>query len=381
LKLYEHEAKSILAARQIPTPKGELCSTSRQTREAAAKIGTPVAVKAQVLVAGRGKAGGILFADDPQEGEAAAKQLLGSEIKGMRVEQVLVEEKLSVKKELYLGFAVDRLNRCYAAVASDAGGVDIEETTEQNPEKIRKQLVDQQLGFRPFHARQVAKALGYGGNQLEQLAEIFLKLYEACLDQDAELAEINPLVETREGKFVAADARLIIDDNALFRHKEFLQRRLQEQRELSSEEFEALKNGLEYVKLNGDIGIVGNGAGLVMATLDLVSLCGGEPANFLDMGGGASTERILAALKIVLSNPQVKVILVNILGGITLCDEVARGIVAVRKQLGTSKPIAIRIVGTNEAEGKRILAEAGLPFFDSIEEAALMAVEFAERIP
>jgi succinyl-CoA synthetase beta subunit len=306
LKLYEHEAKSILAAHQIPTPKSELCSTSQQTREAAAKIGTPVAVKAQVLVAGRGKAGGILFADTPQEAEAAAKQLLGSEIKGTLVEQVLVEEKLSVKKELYLGFTVDRLNRCYVAVASDAGGVNIEETSEQNPEKIRKQLVNPQLGFRPFHARQTAKALGYGGNQLEQLAEIFLKLYDACFEEDAELAEMNPLLETREGEFVAADARFIIDDNALFRHQEFMQRRLQARRELSSEEFEALKKGLEYVKLSGDIGVVGNGAGLVMATLDLISLRGGQPANFLDMGGGASAERILAAFKIVLSNPQRK---------------------------------------------------------------------------
>jgi succinyl-CoA synthetase beta subunit len=379
LKLYEYEAKTLLSTYGISPPRGELATTSQHAYDATAKLAVPVAVKAQVLVAGRGKAGGILFADNPQEAEEAAKKLLGTQVKGMAVSQVLVEEKISIKNELYFGITLDRANRCCVIVASELGGVDIEEAAENQPQKIHKHLVDPQLGFRSFHARQIAKKMGYDGDQMQQLADIFGKLYRLSLDYDAELAEMNPLAENQDGKFVAADARLILDDNALFRHEAFRQKRLEEQREPSSQEFEALKNGLEYVELDGDIGVVGNGAGLVMATLDVINLYGGKPANFLDMGGGVPPQRIAAAFKIILSNPKVKVLLVNILGGITLCDEVARGIIQARQQLGTSKPMVIRLVGTNEAEGKRILAEAHLPVFESMEEAALTAVELAKK--
>ena len=381
MKLYEREAKTLLSTYGIPTPKSELATTNQQAYDSAAKLAVPVAVKAQVLVAGRGKAGGILFADTPEQAEVAAKKLLGAQVKGTVVSKVLVEEKIAIKKELYFGVTVDRVNRCYVAVASELGGVEIEEIAEKQPQKIHKQLIDPQLGFRSFHARQLAAKMGYSGDQMQQLADILEKLYKLSVDYDAELVEMNPLAETQDGKFVAADARLILDDNALFRHEEFKLKRLEEQRELSTQEFEALKNGLEYVELDGDIGVVGNGAGLVMATLDVINLYGGKPANFLDMGGGAPPKRIEAAFKIILSNPQVKVLFVNILGGITLCDEVARGIIQARQTLGTSKSIVIRLVGTNEAEGKRILDHADLPVFDSMEEAALKAVELAKKEP
>jgi succinyl-CoA synthetase beta subunit len=381
LKLYEYEAKTLLSTYGISTPRGELATTSQYAYDAAANLAVPVAVKAQVLIAGRGKAGGILFADNPRGAEEAAKTLLDTQVKGISVSQVLVEEKISIKNELYFGITIDRVNRCYVIVASELGGVDIEDAAENQPQKIHKHLVDPQLGFRSFHARQIAKKMGYDGDQMQQLADLLEKLYRLSLCYDAELAEMNPLAETQEGKFVAADARLILDDNALFRHGAFKRKHLEEQRELSSQEFEALKNGLEYVELDGDIGVVGNGAGLVMATLDVINLYGGKPANFLDMGGGAPPRRIAAAFKIILSNPKVKVLLVNILGGITLCDEVAQGIIQARQQLRTSKPTVVRLVGTNETEGKRILSQESLPFFDSIEEAALTAVELAKKEP
>ncbi|MCW4010997.1 MAG: ADP-forming succinate--CoA ligase subunit beta [Candidatus Bathyarchaeota archaeon] len=381
MKLYEHEAKSIFSSYGVPIPKHVLATTKEQARQAAAELAVPVAVKAQVLVAGRGKAGGILFADTAEEAEKAAKLLLKTQLKGAPVEAVLVEEKISIKREMYFGVTVDRLNRCYVTIASDVGGVDIEEVAQKQPSKIYRHPIDTRLGFRSFNATQIAKQMGYRGEKMLELAEVIKKIFTAAMDYDAELAESNPLVETSDGKFVAVDARLVLDDNALFRHVEFRQKRLEEQRDLTLEEFEAAKNGLDYVKLGGDIGVAGNGAGLVMATMDMINLYGGKPANFLDMGGGAPPQRIKAALRIILSNPKVQVLFVNILGGITLCDEVARGIIQARKQLETSKPTVVRLVGTNEEEGKRILADAGMPVFDSMEQAAQKAVEFAKQEP
>jgi succinyl-CoA synthetase beta subunit len=381
LKLFEHEAKDIISTYEVPTPKGELATTRKQAREVAARLAGPVVVKAQLLVAGRGKAGGILFADDPTQAEEAAAKLLGAQIKDQTVAKVLVEEKLLVKKELFFGITVDRFNRCYVAAASPWGGVDIEEVAKSQPQKIYKQPVNPQLGFRSFHARQMAKELGYSGKQMLELAKILEKMFKANVEYDAELLETNPLVETQDGKFVAADARFILDDNALFRHEQFKRIQLQEQRDLTTQEFEALKNGMDFVKLDGDIGVVGNGAGLVMATLDMIDLHGGKPANFLDIGGGAPQPRIEAALRIILSNPKVKVLFVNILGGITLCDEVARGIVQSLRQLGVSTLMVIRLVGTNEHEGRRILEDANFQVFDSMEEAAVKAVQLAKKEP
>jgi len=379
LKLFEHEAKEILSKYEIPIPNGGLANSPAQARETATRVNAPVVVKAQVLVAGRGKAGGILFANSPREAELSSRKLLGAEIMGLRVQCVLVEEKLLVRRELYFGITLDRSSRSYVAIASSEGGVNIEETAATAPEKIVKVFVDPLYGFRPHHARQIVKKLGYMGDQMRELVAIFLKLYRVAMDYDAELCEMNPLVETTQGKFVAADARLIIDDNALYRHPDF-QRRLIEEggTELNEQELKARKSGLAYVKLDGNIGVIGNGAGLVMATLDVVELYGGKPANFLDVGGGASSDKMAAALDLVLSDPRVEVVFINVLGGITRCDEIAEGILEVKSRIGFVKPMVIRLVGTNEEKGKRILTEAGIQVLDSMEEAAERAVEIVK---
>jgi len=379
LKLFEHEAKAVFSKYEIPTPQGELATSPTRACEIAAQINAPVAVKAQVLVAGRGKAGGILFAGSPMEAEHAAKKLLGTEIGGFKVRSVLVEEKVSIQRELYFGVAIDRSNRCYVAIASSEGGMEIEEIAAATPEKIVKVFVDPLHGFRFYHAYQIAKELGYSRSQMLNIATIFLKLYKAAMDYDAELAEINPLVETPEGKFVAVDTRLIMDDNALYRHPEFKRRLIEEgEAELSPLELEARKSGLAYVKLQGNVGVIGNGAGLVMATLDAIQLYGGNPANFLDVGGGASADVMASALNLVFSDPRVNVVFVNILGGITRCDEAARGILEAKRRVGFLKPVVVRLVGTNEEKGRRILTEAGIHVLDSMEEAAKKAVEIAK---
>jgi succinyl-CoA synthetase beta subunit len=379
MKLYEHEAKTIFQKYEIPTPRGEPATSHTLVKEITAKLGVPVAIKAQILVSGRGKAGGILFANSPEEAEDAAKRLLGVEIKGVKVKEVLVEEKIVARNELYFGITTDRAKCSYVAIASSEGGIDIEEVSMTMPEKIVKVFIDPAYGFHPYHAYHVAGKLGYAGSQMRDLATIFVKLYRIAMDYDAELIEINPLIETVEGKFVAADSRLLIDDNALYRHPEYQKRLIQEgETELSAQEIEAQKAGLAYVKLDGNIGIIGNGAGLVMATLDAVQFYGGKPANFLDVGGGASVDMMALALNIVLSDPKVEAVFINILGGITRCDEVAKGILEAKKRVGFTKPIVIRLVGTNEEEGRRILTEAGIHFLDSMEEAAMKAVEIAK---
>jgi succinyl-CoA synthetase beta subunit len=257
--------------------------------------------------------------------------------------------------------------------------MEIEEIASKTPEKVIKLLINPEYGLRSFHARQIATEMGYAGIQISELGRIFESLYRVGMDYDAELIEMNPLVETVEGKFVAADARIIIDDNALFRHQEYKKRLLEGESELSSQELEAMKNDLAYVKLDGDIGIIGNGAGLVMATLDTIQYYGGKPANFLDVGGGAPSEKTALAFRIVLSDPNVKTLLINILGGITRCDEVARGILEAREKIGKAKPMVIRLVGTNESEGKRILTEAGIHVLESMEEAAQRVVEISKQ--
>ncbi|MBX5327789.1 MAG: ADP-forming succinate--CoA ligase subunit beta [Candidatus Bathyarchaeota archaeon] len=378
MKLFEYEAKNILTKYGIPTPQGGLATDKTQAYEILSKLKPPFAVKAQVLVAGRGKAGGILFADSVSEAEKSVEKLLSIQIKGIPVRSVWIEEKIQVKKELYFGITTDRFNQSYVVIASAVGGMEIEEVATQTPEKIIKSLINPRHGFRSFHARQVARKLGYTSSQLSELGKIFERLYQVGMDYDAELVEMNPLVETVEGKFVAADARIIIDDNALFRHPEYKERLLSEESELSPQEIEALKNDLAYVKLDGNIGVIGNGAGLVMATLDTIQYYGGRPANFLDVGGGAPSDKIATALKIVLSDPNVNALFINILGGITRCDEVARGILEAKTRVGVTKPMVIRLVGTNEEEGKRILTEAGIHVLESMEEAAQRVIEIAK---
>ncbi|MDH5375991.1 MAG: ADP-forming succinate--CoA ligase subunit beta [Candidatus Bathyarchaeota archaeon] len=377
MKLFEYEAKNILAKYGVPTPQGGLATDVSQAHEIAVKLKPPFAIKAQVLVAGRGKAGGVLFADSVPEVEKAAEKLLSMRIKGIPVRSVWIEEKIQIKKELYFGVTIDRLNRSYVAIASAVGGIEIEEIVTKAPEKVTRFLINPQRGFRSFHARQIARKMGYTRGQLSRLGKIFESLYSAGMDYDAELIEMNPLAETLEEKFVAADARIIIDDNALFRHQEYKRRLLEGEGELAPQELEAIKNDLAYVRLDGNIGVIGNGAGLVMATLDTIQYYGGKPANFLDVGGGATSEKIAASLKIVLSDPNVNALFINILGGITRCDEVAVGILKAREKVGVTKPMVIRLVGTNEEEGKRILTKAGIHVLESMEEAAQKVVEIS----
>jgi succinyl-CoA synthetase beta subunit len=379
LKLYEYEAKHILNRYGLPVPQGALITSANHAREAAIKLKPPFAVKAQVLVAGRGKAGGILFADSFEAAEKTAEKLLKTNIKGIPVKKVLIEEKHSIKKELYCGVTIDRFSRSYVFIASAAGGMEIEEIAEKTPQAILKVLINPQQGLLDFQARQIARKLGYRDARVMELTRIFKKLYRAGMDYDAELIEANPLAETDEGAFVALDARIIMDDNALFRHPEYQKKLLEDERDRALQEIEALRNGLAYVKLEGNIGVIGNGAGLVMATLDMIQYYGGNPANFLDVGGGAPANRIAAALNIVLSDPDVKALLINILGGITLCDEVARGIIEKKKKAAITKPLVVRLVGTNEEKGKRMLKEAGIHVLDSMEKAASRIVEIVKK--
>ena len=379
MKLYEYEAKNILKQYGLPVPRSTLITSTNQAIGAATKLKPPFAVKAQVLMAGRGKAGGILFADSAEAAGKTAKKLLKTNVKDTLVKKVLIEEKQSIKKELYCGMTLDRFSRNYVFIAAAAGGMEIEETVEKSPQAIQKVLINSQQGFHAFQARQIARKLGYRDTRLVELSKIFEKIYRANLDYDAELIEMNPLVETDEGAFVALDARIIMDDNALFRHPEYEKRLLEEERDRVPQETEALRKGLAYVKLDGNIGVIGNGAGLVMATLDMIRIYGGRPANFLDLGGGAPANRIAAALDIVLSDSKVKALFINILGGITRCDEVARGIIEAKKRQAIAKPLVVRLVGTNEVEGKRMLEESGIHVLDSMEKAASRVFEIVKK--
>jgi len=380
MKLFEHEAKALGVNFNLPLPRSILASTADQTREAAKKLGKPCAIKAQVLVSGRGKAGGIRFASTPEEAYQIAKMLLGTDLKGEKISKLLVEERIPTKKELYLGLVVNRSKRCYSILASSEGGVDIEEISEKAPQKIVRRDISPLSGLREHEARDVAAKLGYRGKQLLDLTSIILKLYRMTVAFDVELVETNPLIETPEGEFAAADLRILIDDNSLFRHPDFQKRAMEMTEEMKPLEMKAREKRLAYVELEGDIGVVGNGAGLVMATLDMIRHYGGEPANFCDFGGGASSERVSDAIQIVLSNQKVKILLVNILGGITRCDEVAKGILAFRERAGVIKPMVIRLVGTNDEIGRRILVEAGIESFQSMENAVEKAVELASEV-
>jgi len=372
MKLFEFEAKNILQKYGVPTPKGKVAATPEDARRVADEIGKPVVLKSQILVAGRGKAGGIQFASNPEEANKIASKMLGSVIKGLKVESLLVEEKLDIAYEYYASITIDRASRSYVVLASTKGGVDIEEVAEKFPEKIVRFNINPLFGFAEFHARKIVKKLGFSGNDLRVFSNMLYSLYKVAMDYDAELVETNPLVKTLDGNFVAADARIIINDDALFRHKEFSERALLE---YGPREAEARKHGLSYVDLKGNIGCLVNGAGLAMATMDLIKFFGGEPANFLDIGGGARAEVIKEGVKILLSKPDVKVVLVNILGGITRCDEVARGMLEALKESKVKRPLVVRLVGTREEEGRKILEDAGIHVFKDVEEAVKEAVK------
>ncbi len=379
MRLLEWEAKEVFRDYGIPTPEGRIASTPDEAREVAEKIAQPVAVKAQIPVGGRGKAGGILFAETPEEAEEAAGRLLGSTIRDVEVREVLVEERLNIERELYLGVVVDRSSRAYTALATSEGGVEIEEVAARTPERIIRLTIDPLEGLRPHQARWMVKQIGLEGRGMLTAADILVKLYRLAVEMDAELTEINPLAVTPEG-LMAADARLNIDDNALWRHRDLLERFGEsELLDLTEREREAKRLGLTYVELDGDIGIIGNGAGLTMATLDTVQLYGGKPANFLDLGGGAPAERVEMAVSFLLTDPRVRAIFINILGGITRCDEVARGVIAAREKTGVEKPMVVRMIGTREEEGRMLLEEAGIHCLDSMEEAAERVVSLLGR--
>lgn len=374
LKLFEYEAKEIARQYGLPVPTGFVASTPAEAKEAYLKLGRPSMIKAQVLVAGRGKAGAIKPASSPEEAERVAQTILSMTVKGEKVTKVLVEEQLASRYERYVSIVVDRGSKCYTILCSTEGGVDIEEVARLHPERINRYRIDSLLGLQEFEGRTVAKELGYSGEQMAQVTRIVSKLYQVMLQCDGELIESNPLIETKTGEIVAADLRILIDDNSLFRQKKFLERSKMLEPDMTELEVKAREKGLAYVELEGNVGIIGNGAGLVMATLDMIIDYKGKPANFCDVGGGASEDRISAALEIVLANPKVKVLLINIMGGITRCDDVARAILNIQKKMGITIPMVIRLVGTNEKEGQKILAAANIPSLNSMEEAAAKAV-------
>lgn len=377
MKLFEFEAKGILKKYGIGVPHGRVVESPEEAAIAAEEIGKGVVLKAQVLVSGRGKAGGILFAGNPDEARRVAESLLGSSIKGMKVNSLLVEEKLDLAGQYYASVTIDRQARRYVVLASTEGGGDIEEVASETPDRIVRYLVDplSESGDGIAEAT-VGKLAAVEKAVAAEFGSIVATLYRAAMDYDAELVEINPLVKTSSGQFVAADARVIVDDNALFRHPEFDVRNAARVDD-TPWEAEARRSRLAYVDLDGEVGIVGNGAGLVMATMDMVNVLGGKAANFLDIGGGAQADMIKKGFVLVMSKPEVKVVLVNVLGGITRCDVVARGVVGAMEEIQDRKKVVVRLMGTNEAEGREILSRAGVTVYPDMETAAKEALRLA----
>ncbi|MFC2007364.1 ADP-forming succinate--CoA ligase subunit beta [Chloroflexota bacterium] len=368
MKLFEFEAKKILKDYGIPIPRGEVASSPGEAEVIAGEVGKPVVLKSQILVSGRGKAGGILFADDAAEAKKLAANLIGSIIKESVVSSLLIEEKLSIVEQFYASVAIDRQTKRYIILASAEGGVDIEEVAKDHPDRIFRCWVDPAIGFSESEVLKMLDDFDLAKDDVAVFASVISTLYTVAMDKDAEMVEINPLVRTVSGEFLAADARIIVDDNALFRHPEFEDRE-SEGVDVTPREAEAKKQNLAYVDLPGDIGIVGNGAGLVMATVDLVHYYGGKPANFLDIGGGGDVEATKRGLLLVISKPEVKAVLVNIHGGITRCDIVAQAVIEALHESSIKKPVVVRMMGTNEAEGIRMLNQAGINNYSDMEEA------------
>lgn len=375
MKLYEYEAKEIASKYGIPVPKGRVAKSPDEAYVIASELG-PSVVKAQVLVGGRGLAGGVKIALTPEEAREIAFRLLGSSIRGVVVNTVLVEERVCISRELYLSLTVDRATRKPVFLASEMGGVEIEELAKRYPGKIRRVYIDPEVGYSEYMSRLVLSSLNLPWSNIGELSSIMRAMYKIMLDYDAELIEFNPLAYTCNGKLIALDAKLIIDDNSLYKHPG-----LQEQygRELSSYERKARELGFSYVELEGDIGVISNGAGLTMATMDSILFYGGAPANFLDIGGGASRDRVKEAVKLMLNHPRPRVLLVNIFGGITRCDEVALGIIEALNEAGRGKHIVVRMLGTNEEEGRKILMEHGISVYIEMDEAVKAVVELSKR--
>ncbi len=377
MKLHEYHSKLIFAEYGVPIPKGKVAATASEAKQIARELGGRVIIKSQVLVGGRGKAGGIKIAKNPDDAEDIAAQILGMEIKGLPVRKVLVDETANIVSEIYLGITNDRAARRPVMMASAAGGVDIEEVARETPEKIIKILINPIMGLQSYQARDLAAGIDLPRKYWQAFAKIAQGLWGAYQGSDADLAEINPLVITAEDELLAVDGKMVIDDNALFRHPE-----LAEKRDIDVEaeaETEARRHDLSFIKLDGNIGCMVNGAGLAMTTMDVIKYFGGEPANFLDIGGGANAEKVAAAFQIILSDTKIKAVLINIFGGITRGDEVARGILSAIEEVKPDVPMVVRLVGTNAAEGRQILAEANMVTAETLADAAQKAVAAAKE--
>jgi len=375
VNLHEYQAKRIFAQHGVPIPRGEVATTPEEARTIAKELGGRVVVKSQVLTGGRGKAGGVKLAENAEQAAQAASEILGMQIKSFTVRKVLVDEAADIRDEIYLAMLIDRSQRLPMMMASAAGGMDIEQVAAETPEKIIRVHIDPMIGLRSYQSTYVASSMGLPSFSWRQFHQVASGLYSAFQSVDASLAEINPLIISSDGQLLAVDGKLSIDDNAVFRQPE-----LAEMRDVDEEtpaEREARHNGLSYIQLDGDIGCMVNGAGLAMATMDVIKLYGGEPANFLDIGGGATTESVSAALKIILSDSNVKAVLFNIFGGIVRGDEVANGIVGALAQIDTDVPMVVRLLGTNAEKGMEILSAANMETAMTLTEAAERAVAAA----
>ena len=385
MKIHEYQAKAILARHGVPVPQGEVVFAAADADVAAKQLGGGVVVvKAQIHAGGRGKGGGVKVVKGPEEAARAAADMIGMRLvtyqtgpSGQVVQRVLVEQGVKIKRELYLGIVIDRSTEKAVLMVSPDGGVEIEKVAEHTPERIFKEYIDPGIGLAGYQTRKLAFALGLEGPQFQQAAKLMNAVYDAFKNTDASLIEINPLIVTEEGNLLALDAKMNFDDNALYRHAD-----IRELRDVSEEEpleVEASKFSLNYIKLDGNIGCMVNGAGLAMATMDIIKLAGGEPANFLDVGGGANAEQIRNAFRILMSDKNVKAVLINIFGGILRCDVLAEGVIAAVKDLGVNVPIVIRMEGTNVEQGKQMLRDSGLNFTtaDTMSEAAERVVALA----
>ncbi len=386
MKVHEYQAKELFKQYGIPVPRGKVAETPEEAKKIAEELGGNLfVVKAQVHAGGRGKAGGVKLAKSVDEVYEIAKKMIGMKLvthqtgpEGKLVRKVLVEEGLNIEKEFYVGMVIDRQTECPVIMVSSEGGVEIEEVAKKSPEKILKAFVDPALGIMPFYARKLAFGLGFTGDTLKKAVHFITALYKLFIEKDASLAEINPLVLTKEGDLIALDAKINFDDNALYRHPEIAE--LRDIHEEDPLEVEASKYDLNYIKLDGNIGCMVNGAGLAMATMDIIKLYGGEPANFLDVGGAANAERVKNAFRILLSDPNVKAVFINIFGGIVRCDRVAEGVTKAASELEVKVPMVVRLEGTNRDEAMEILKNSGLSFIlaDSMADGAEKAVKAAK---
>lgn len=372
MKIHEYQAREIFARYAIPVTDWILCYNEAEVTAAVDKIGLPVVVKAQVLTGGRGKAGGVKFATSLEKAQDAARNILGMNIKDYTVEKVIVADGVEIKSEFYVGLTIDRISKSVLVMASKEGGVEIEEVAKTNPAAILKYPIDPDLGMTPFIARKIAFALFDDFALVKQATPILQKLYQIFIETDANLVEVNPLVITDKDELLAIDGKMTFDDNALYRQKEIYA--LNEPTEDELKEIQAKEKGLSYIRLDGSIGCMVNGAGLAMATMDMIKLFGGSPANFLDIGGSSNPQKVIEAMNLLLSDKNVKVVMINIFGGITRCDDVAKGLLIALEQIKTSIPIVVRLSGTNAKEGLEILKDSHLTVVETMSEAAQKAI-------